>query len=88
MLTYDDVLGKSVRVRQGFAQKGESIRKVEGVTGTVVDGYRTHTIDRGNPDGETDLTMLVILLDDKSLDDEGTVECTIEDVELAIKWID
>ena len=86
MLTYADVLGKSVYVRQGFVQRGETIRKVEGVTGLVVEGYIAHTIDQENPEKEKDLTMLVILLDDQSIDDEGTVECPIEDVELTINW--
>jgi hypothetical protein len=86
MLTYADVLGKSVYVRQGFVQQGDAIRKVEGVTGLVVEGYIAHTIDRENPDRETDITMLVILLDDQSIDDEGTVECPIEDVKLTIEW--
>ena len=86
MLTYADVLGKSVYVRQGFVQKGKTIRKVEGVTGFVVEGYIVHTVDRENPDKETDLTMLIILLDDQSIDDKGTIECLIEDVEVTIEW--
>ena len=89
MLTFEDVLGKNVRVREGFVQKGDGIRKVKGVTGIVINGYTAHTINRENPkDKGRTLTFLIIALDDKSLDDEGTAECTTEDVELIIKRTD